>query len=154
MGDNDRIERGLGELGKEHTPDPNWQSEVHRINAICDVLEGAGAHVHVDLRRHDDRQLLAAAVLAALAEVPPAIPSLFRCRYCWDAAGATEAAWHLLASFDDKTMLAHARTCEHNPLVKTIREYLAAWGADDAATDEWDDRHDAALRALQAAVSP
>lgn len=91
--------------------------------------------------------------LARAAAAPPPIPALFRCRYCWDAAGATEAAWHLLASFDDKAMLRHARTCEHSPLVKAIRGFLAAWEADDPRTDAWDDRTSEAVLELMAAVT-
>ena len=80
-----------------------------------------------------------------------AIPTLLRCAWCWIAAGRTLAAWRALEDRDFEQTLEHAVRCDHNPLVKLIREYVAAMSSDEA-TDEADERTIAAYDAIKAAA--
>lgn len=53
------------------------------------------------------------------------IPENSRCSYCLTAAGGTDEAWMALPSMTIDEGQAHAQECEHNPLVRRVRELEA-----------------------------
>lgn len=93
-----------------------------------------------------NERLLAHAFLSAmdrLSQIGRFAPGLHRCGWCVAAAGDNEAAWQAVPTMDAAAIRAHTQGCEHNPLVRRVKELEGAIfklgdallrGALDAAT--------------------
>lgn len=57
------------------------------------------------------------------------IPEGSKCAYCLVAAGRTDEAWMDLPSMTFDEAQAHAQVCEHNPLVRRMRDLQARNGS-------------------------
>lgn len=112
---------------------------IHLAGVVASRLAPDGDPVSVLTGNIPDDRLLALAfweLTSRYVEVRDALetairpPKTHRCAWCFRAAGATDEAWRAMELMDFAAAGRHTLTCEHNPLVRRVKELEAV--ADEA----------------------
>jgi hypothetical protein len=122
---------------------PLLLAAIDRAEPIVEAMRVAGVDViAVAPKGLTGEVLLAHAFMRVVDRLSdrayPTETSLIRCCWCLAAGGGSREAWDELEPRPMAAGMDHALKCEHNPLARAVRDYLAAMESpeDSEAADD------------------